>query len=69
MLWGLLRAGGWFCVVCVCCFSFLTKRLVLASLSVSFLGSGGRYKVRLEQATEVKILQAEDTWALGYQGA
>jgi len=30
-------------ILCVCCFSFLTKRLVLASLSHS-LGSSGRYK-------------------------
>lgn len=33
-------------ILCVCCFSFLTKRLVLASLSVSFLGSRERFKVR-----------------------
>lgn len=54
-------------VLRVCCFSFLTKRLVLAS--VEFLGSGGRYKVRAGKVQVPPGLQAKDTRALSSQGA
>lgn len=70
MVWGLWAgeqagtARGWSVwtggsgILCVCCFSFLTKRLVLASVCLIPWDLVEDIRLGLERAMEVKFLQA-----------
>lgn len=55
---------------CVCMLLFFSNQEAGFGICLSHSWDlVGDTRSGLEQATEVKILQAEDTWALGYQGA